>query len=172
MKILYIWYGIHEPLYHYRDKCIRRALELYPDAHFQVITNLDTFYGMEVISNNDVRAQMEEQGYYTHKRDYLRTSDEMRFWWLSQHKNTLYLDTDTWCKEPMPVSPEPGKLAIEALWTGEDTSQFANMLATRERHSLYITLEKKLELRDLSKYFEHTPTTVRSKKHLPWQEEA
>jgi len=58
LKILFIWYGLREPLYTFRHECIKRAMELYPEAEFQCITHLEKFYGMEIISPNKIQSQM------------------------------------------------------------------------------------------------------------------
>jgi len=84
----------------------------------------------------------------------------MRFQWLFENPDTLYLDTDTWCVKPMAFSDNCGHMNIEALWNGKDSKIFKDIYnqADHKRH-LYI-LKRKLDNSDSLKlydYFEHSP---------------
>jgi len=157
LNILFIWFGLVEPLYKWRDICISQALELYPDAHFQCITTLKDFYGMEIIDARTVISMMEKQGYYSDIKCFQAMSDEMRFWWLMNNKNTLYMDTDTWCIKPMLPTLAAGKAGIEALWSGGESEPFSHILKIRKKGDIFIELEPQVKAQDLTEYFEHKP---------------
>lgn len=168
MNILFIWYGLVEPLYEWRHKCIARALEVYPDANVTVITCLKDFYGCDVVDAREVIEEMAIEGYEVNINNFVLTSDVMRFWWLSKHPNTLYMDTDTWCIKPMPITKEPGKVAIEALWNGEDTKTFGDFLDARDLTKHFVTQERKLQINLLDEYFVHKPFWAKEiRKHFP-----
>lgn len=161
MNILFIWYGLIEPLYEWRNLCINRALKIYPDAHFQCITTYVDFYGMEVIDARCVLSEMRDGGYYADEKsmvnNILSLSDEMRFWWLERHQNTLYLDTDTYCTKPMTATPRAGKAGIEALWSGSESKPFSDILSIRTKGDIFVRLAGKVDAIDLTEYFKHKP---------------
>lgn len=157
MDILFIWYGKLEPIYGWRDTCIRRALELYPEANFKCITTLKEFYGMELIDANALCEEMEAEGYYSDMENFMVLSDEMRFWWLARNKNTLYMDTDTFCIKPFEPCPLPRKSGIEALWNGEDLEPFAEILTKRIKGNFFVHIEPELEIESMNDFFEHKP---------------
>lgn len=162
MEIVFIWFGLYEPLSDYRIACIKRAKEVYPDAKFKCITNFTKFYDMEVVDATALAKEMTKLGYYgnTDKEKYMYLSDEMRFWWLTHYPNTLYLDTDTWCEKPMPITPRAGKVRIEALWSGEQCERFMDILVQREKGKLFIGYHRKVDAEDLSEYFTHKKTIL------------
>ena len=162
MNILFIWIGMVEPLYDWRHRCIFRAKEMYPDAKFQCVTTLKEFYGMEIVDAREVAEKMEEQGYYGDITQFIPFSDALRFWWLSKQKNTLYLDTDTWCKTPLNPHPNAGKAGIEALWNGENTSVFKDFLDKRRSGEIFVGYRNELDIDDLTEYFEHKPKWAKS----------
>ena len=104
--------GVIEPLYDWRVMCIRRAKEIYPDAEFTVISQMKNFYGMKIIKpeNYDVGVSPDRPIEY---------SDHARLKWLSENENTLYLDSDTWCKEPYKFGDNMGSAYFEAIWSGK-----------------------------------------------------
>jgi len=155
MDILFIWFGKVEPLYAWRDACIRRAFELYPEANFKCITTLKDFYGMEIIDAEEVAAKMKSEGYYSDIDNFIALSDEMRFWWLARNKNTLYLDTDIYCVDKFNTDNTPKKSCIEALWNGDNYLPFIKILETRAKGELFIDIEEKLDIEDMSECFEH-----------------
>jgi len=157
MQVLFIWFGLLGPLYEWRDSCIKRAMEIYPDAKFKCITTYREFYGMEVIDAYALAEEMNKLGYYADMdRDkYLATSDEMRFWWMLHYPNCLYLDTDTWCEKPILRNKQPGKMSIEALWSGEDKQPFQDILDIRVKGQLFVSHRNDLKAEDLSEYFTH-----------------
>jgi len=157
VNVLFIWFGKLEPIYGWRDTCIRRAKELYPEANFKCITNLKEFYGMELINADELCSQMELEGYYSDTDNFMALSDEMRFYWLANHKNTLYMDTDTYCVERLELGALPRKMGIEALWSGDDLKPFEDMLKLRTKGQFFIDLESDLKLDEMKGYFEHKP---------------
>lgn len=157
MEVLFIWFGLREPLYDWRISCIKRAKAVYPDAKFKCITTWKEFYGMEVVPAYPLAEELNRHGFYAdmHPDKYRQTSDEMRFWWLTHYPNTLYLDTDTWCESPIERSRKPGKMSIEALWSGEDAQPFKEILEIREKGEFFVRYNKDLRAEDLSEYFTH-----------------
>jgi len=159
-NVLFIWYGLREPLYTLRDKCIINAIQKYPEAKFRVITSLKAFYDMEIVNVYDVIDEMKKEDLYTDINHYMALSDEMRFWWLKNNPETLYLDTDTWCEETMPYMKECGHMNIEALWNGnnEHTKPFDKITSKRIKGELFNTYIPELYESDsivLDKYFSH-----------------
>jgi len=157
MDILFIWFGKSDPLYEWRDACIRRAFEMYPEANFKCITTLKDFYGMELIDANELCTKMESEGYYSDIDNFMALSDEMRFYWLARNKNTLYLDTDTYCSERFELSALPRKAGIEALWSGDDCGPFEIILKIRDKGQFFINLESTLNIAEMNHAFEHKP---------------
>lgn len=171
-NILFIWYGLREPLYTLRDRCIIQALKIYPKANFKVITAMKAFYDMEIINVYDIIEEMKKEDLYTDINHYMALSDEMRFWWLKNNPETLYLDTDTWCKEQMPYMEKCGHMNIEALWNGnnEHTKPFDDIMNKRKKGELYNTYIPELyqsESVPLDKYFSHKDVWVKGFQY-PW----
>lgn len=148
MNILFIWIGRKSPLYEWRTMCIRRALEIYPNANFQVITMLKSFFNMAIIDPYDVGIDLDETMVY---------SDYVRLDWLSRHPNTLYLDTDTFCMKPMPLTRGMGSAGFEAIWSGHDQDKIREVFYSRGEKKLLYPLAQKFKGHNLADYFEHKP---------------
>ena len=157
MNIIFIWYGLIEPVSRWREMCLKRAVEVYPNANFSCITTLKYFYGMNIIDARKVISEMEAGGYYHDIHNFMAMSDEMRFWWLERNEYTLYMDTDTYCKTPMLPGFRAGKAGIEAIWSGRETKPFADILDMRKMGSLFVHLSGSLEAEDMREHFEHKP---------------
>lgn len=99
MKILYIWHG-ERHLPESRAQAIAATMNLYPDAEYFCITTLGHFFSdaFKVISWDYVMDCMlrsfdfQERPYRWN--EYMCFSDWARFWYLGNHGDTLYLDTD------------------------------------------------------------------------------
>jgi len=155
MNILFIWLGKTEPLYEWRTMCIRRAKEVYPDANFKCITHMRAFFCMELINPSEI----DLSEYNANEDNYCGWSDYARLWYLSKHPNTLYMDTDTWCNERMPFSPECGNAGFEAIWNGTELDKMKAVLNRHNNRRLLYRLGNDLTRvgRDLNKYFKHKP---------------
>lgn len=92
LNILFIWVGNEIPAFNLG--CIMRAREIYPNAHFKIITDqIIPFEWMEIIEakiNNFKSPQL--------------YSDYMRIVHLAEYPNTLYLDTDAYCLRPIELN--------------------------------------------------------------------
>lgn len=109
MKILFIWFGEKE-LSDYRKKCINRAMELYPKAEFFCLTNNPGIWpvGVELLDYGKYWKKIVDD-YGNHPAqipDYYTLGDHLRFIWCSEGRDRLYLDTDTYCVDPLPKLPK------------------------------------------------------------------
>lgn len=97
MNLLFIWDGRRD-LPPERKAAVQSALSLYPDAQAFCITKQSEFLGMKVVPWENIKAQI--SAFLAIPRDPYAWLDPMtfadwaRFWFLAQHPNTLYLDTD------------------------------------------------------------------------------
>lgn len=157
MNIIYLWFGLAGPLNVWQKMCIDRAKEIYPEANFQCITTLKEFHGMEIISAEKVLSDMHKLGLYGDLTSHMSTSDEMRFYWLMNNENTLYLDSDTYCTKKYDFTEKASKMKIEALWSGKEPKPFKDILETRIKGQLFIKLHNKVNAEDMTGYFEHKP---------------
>jgi len=85
--VLYFWRFGEDKLDPWRKYCIERALKIYEGCNFKCISTSKEFYGMEIISPD----------YWVDKynipiEDTMSLSDWIRFDYLSEHPNTLYMD--------------------------------------------------------------------------------
>ena len=99
MDIVYCWEGLRD-LPEDRAEAIASTMNLYPDANFLCITKLHHFFSdrFQVISWDSVMQEM--KAHFKFKEipygwnGYMCFSDWARFWYLGNHGDTLYLDTD------------------------------------------------------------------------------
>lgn len=157
MDILFIWVTVGSPLYEWRLKCIRRAVEVYPGANFKVITTLKEFFGFEVIDAYEVWQNLKI--FNVDITDPIWFSDYARLFWLARNPNTLYLDTDTFCISPIPVLKGIGYSNYWAIWNGQDLSGIAEVLDNNNGEQALLHTPKLLAERgkNLSQYFVHKP---------------
>jgi hypothetical protein len=158
MNILFIWTGVTRPLYEWRIKCIRRALEVYPDANFKVITTLNEFFGMEVIDAREILDKLNE--YDVDIQDPIFFSDYARYYWLARNPRTLYIDTDALCTTPIPEANDIGHDDYWAIWNGDDLNGIQEVLNQHggQRHLLHTPQLLAKVGRNLSQYFIHKPS--------------
>lgn len=157
MDILFVWNATISPLYEWRIKCIRRAMEVYPDASFKVITQLKEFFGMEIISLVEVLRFLRE--YKIDLDNPLMFADYARYYWLSIYPNTLYIDTDAFCISPIPTLKGIGHDDYWAIWNGNDLEGVKEILERHEDKQVLLHTPKLLASRgtNLSCYFDHKP---------------
>ena len=158
--VLFIWIGNNTPLYEWRTKCIRRAMEVYPDFNFKVITGLKSFFGFETIKLEPIFEAIKEYNVRPiSDGHHMNFSDYARYYWLSNHPNTLYLDTDTWCIKRMPIIPGLGNMEYEAIWNGEDLESIKRVLGQHNNKEILLHTSRLLSQigTNLSEYFEHKP---------------
>lgn len=168
MNILFIWLGLRGPLYEWRIRCIRRAIEVYPLAHFQVITTLPEFFGFEIIDAGIYLQTLKVYGIYD-LSDHLQYSDYARLRWLSDNPNTLYMDTDTWAIKHIPITDKMGFAKFEAIWNGGDLEEILRVLAMAQGERLLYHLANKFDGHNLKEYCEHRPRWARKyiKSNIP-----
>ena len=156
MNILYCYLGLKEPLYEWRIMCIRRTFELYPDATYHCITNFRQFFGMRRVNPERIA---QETGYKHGMQKHASFSDYARLWYLSKHPNTLYLDIDTWCEKPMPITDKMGNVYFEAIWNGTECDKIKEVYDMNNGEIYLHPLGHQLSKRggDLSEYFTHNP---------------
>jgi hypothetical protein len=157
MDILFIWTGSKIPLYEWRTRCIRRAVEIYPEANFKVITTLKGFFNMEIIDAVELNKEMAEYKLDVHSG--VMFSDYARYYWLSKNPNTLYIDTDVWCVKPMPEIEGSGNCNYWMIWNGNNTEIMKELLDTHDyRGSLVHTVVPLSQAGvQMGEYFEHKP---------------
>ena len=160
MNILFIWTGVTKPLYEWRMKCIRRALTIYPTAHFQVITTMKEFFNMQVIEANDISNNLNDEfsiGITLH--DPICFSDYARYYWLARNPQTLYIDTDVFCVSPIPEIQDIGHDDYWAIWNGNNLKGIQDILAQHDEKRYLFHTPKLLATvgRNFSQYFIHKP---------------
>jgi hypothetical protein len=157
MNILFIWNATISPLYEWRNKCIRRALEVYPDAKFKVITQLTEFFGIEIVSLHEVVRHMEE--YNIRLDNTVMFANYARLYWLARHANTLYIDTDTFCIKPIKQSPTIQYANDWAIWNGQELESIQDVLDQHGGKEILLPTPELLPAKGKSmiEYFDHKP---------------
>jgi len=153
--ILYFWRFGEDKLDPWRKHCIERALKIYEGCNFKCITTEKEFYGMETISPD----------YWVDKYDislesFIPLSDRIRFDYLSEHPNTLYMDTDVWCNKKIQGNKGIEFMSIEAIWNGNDLEGIKRIFSKRNNPKgflLHLKTEMAKEGTELHGYFEHKP---------------
>jgi len=155
MNVLLIWIGEHEPLDEWRAKCISQVKMCYPHAKFNVITKLETFFGMSTIHPETFPVGVD-------CKDFISYSDYARLKWLSENEDTLYIDTDTWCNKPYEFTDKMGSAFFEAIWSGKETQKIKEVSDMSEGRTL-MKLGGELDKRgvNLYEYFDHRPKWAR-----------
>ena len=157
MDILFIWVTVGSPLYEWRLKCIRRAVEVYPDANFKVITNLKEFFGFKIIDAYEILENLKV--FNVDFNDPIWFSDYARYYWLCRYPNTLYLDTDTFCLSPIPELKGIGHADYWAIYNGDDLAGISEVLNNHNNKRALLHTPALLAERgtNLSQYFDHKP---------------
>lgn len=168
MDILFIWKD-HHILSKERLACIESANMMYPNSKLMVITNIQKVFPdyMEIIKLETVRDILinEYNVNPDRLRDYYGFSDYARFWYLSNHINTLYLDTDTQCVKKMPEIPSGicgGKpYRLDALYNNDSPETFSKHFNKRNNTSNLMGLTNSFDYENdfinISEYFIHRP---------------
>lgn len=160
MTILFIWDGVTKPLYEWRIKCIRRTMQIYPEAKFQVITTLKEFFGMEIINANEILDKLNDEFCLNLSlSNPIGFSDYARYYWLAKNSRTLYLDTDTFCLSPIPETSDIGHDDYWAIWNGDDLNGISGILALHGNAWYLLHTPELLSKvgRNLSQHFIHKP---------------
>lgn len=128
-------------------------MDLYPEADYFCITRLKHFISdqFQVILWEDVLFQMlnhfgfREVPYQW--MDPVTFSDWARFWWLGEHEETLYLDTDckmlqrySFEKEPQ-VIYSPGNICLLYSPQGFKREHFLALMEERAKHHVGLLLD-------------------------------
>ena len=157
MNVLFIWNSTISPLYEWRCKCIRRALEVYSDAKFKVITQLTEFFGIEIVPLYEVARHM--QKYNIQLSRPVMFADYARLFWLARNPDTLYIDTDAFCIKPIPQSPTIRYADYWAIWNGNDLKGIQEILDQHGGKEMLLHTPRLLAAKGKSmiEYFEHKP---------------
>lgn len=160
MNILFIWsYG---PLDVWRDKCVKRAMKIYPKANFICITADSEFYGMATVP-----FEHWIEKYNIPMSDMMGLSDYIRFDYLSENPDTLYLDTDTYCTKKMPFLEGIGYKSIEAIWNGKDLEGIKEIFSHHNCQQILWHLRDHMTGTYLHDYFEHKPLWAKPMRGKP-----
>lgn len=161
MTILFIWLGITGEFDLWRKMCIFRAKKLYPEAKVKIISSSKKLFDFDIIDAHEIKEKLKENNWFCKFEDYILFSDYARFYWLMNYKNTLYLDTDTWCKRRYEYTNKVGNLGIEAIWNGNSTNFIKNVFNQRVNNRDPLIRLNKIFIEFgsicLSEYFEHKP---------------
>ncbi len=132
-NILFIWVGCEIGAFNLG--CISRAREVYPDAHFKIITDqIMPFEWLEII----------EAGKNEFKSPQLY-SDYRRIYYLSENPYTLYLDTDVYCLKPIELNCL-GNAGIWAIYNHNNLKLMKGILSQLDKYPSPYYYGKILEL--------------------------
>jgi len=161
MIILFIWDGLRTRISDYRLKCISRAKEVYPNAEFKCITKTTEWcpYEFDFITWSEMEKKIKDKWNVTIESP-IAFSDYARFAYLSENKNTLFLDTDVYCKERMPemngIGIYQGNICV--IYNGVHLNFFYQLVKKRRKDCILVGLNKQIKGRDLRPYFIHKST--------------
>ena len=160
MNIVFIWDGFQAPLYEMRTRCVRRAMDIYSEAKFTCITTLKEFFLINIINTYDYYEKIKHYDIDVNK--YMNFSDYARFHYLSEHEDTLYLDTDIWCTKPIKLTEECKATDIQAIWSGKDCNGIKEIFSKHDNRIILHHLRNKFKNdNDFNECFQHKPKWLR-----------
>ena len=166
MKILYIWDGTREELSNERDNGILSTLKAYPKNEVLVITRNKDFKCSPELKERAIYLDMDlllKETQCKHKNHYSE-SDHLRWWYLSNYEDILYLDTDTRFIKPMPDNLDFGISRFDEcmIYNGKNTDKCKEFYTKYGyKKNMYKSSVKEFGhefpdfATDLTPYFEH-----------------
>ena len=110
--ILFIWVNAGYELCNYRKKCMVHARALHPEAKVKCISNLN--FNEQLIEKIDLNDYMKSKN-FDFPRYYQAKTDHLKFMYLCDNPNTLYLDTDIYLSSRIP-DDKPGNYLLGSIY--------------------------------------------------------
>ena len=93
---------------------------------------------------------------------YMNFSDYARFHYLSEHEDTLYLDTDIYCVKRTELSEKCECKDIQAIWSGKDCDTIRNIFSFHDNQAILLGLKNKFKHNiKFEDCFQHKPKWLR-----------
>lgn len=159
-NILIIWDG-ERKLDPFRLECIARAKEIYPNVKMSCITkDIDLLPKTidKYLAWDEMLAKIWEK-WCVRTKDITAMSDFFRYYYLSEHPHTLYIDTDVYIHKKIEEGNNIAKWGPDysAIWNGNQCKFFEYVVGLRKSNDTLMSLLKlyPYDCGDLSKHMSH-----------------